>query len=370
MLSLPYAMFLAGPLLALQILFLFAFLSFYAAQTIVQAGRVAKQSSYPNIIRYFFGPIPAVFSQVLLSVALVVAAISYIVGLVDLLPALLPIHLPRTPLTLLTLFLLFPATLVTNLSTFAPFSFLATFGCYLQAAALLLQLFLDKTWTLPPASEWLRQHPKGLLQAFPLISFVYAFHHVLTDNLTEFHNPTPRRITYLNLFTILTTILCYIPVSIAGFLLHSGRNLSTNLLTGLSPTSVTVLVANISIASLLLLTYPLFLIPLRRKFHYMLHDMFPSICSNLLNVVIATTLNVFVAVFAISLRNLGLANALAGGCIALIMFYFPGRLLLRMQIDTAPEQRDYFRIVIAVVFIALGVVICISGLFGQLLFSK
>lgn len=86
MLSLPYAMSIAGPVVALVSLVLFGVLAFIAAQAILRAGIASEQSTYSSIVRHYFGDFQGLLTDILLSVALIVAAISYVVGLSDLLP--------------------------------------------------------------------------------------------------------------------------------------------------------------------------------------------------------------------------------------------------------------------------------------------
>ncbi|CDF32965.1 unnamed protein product [Chondrus crispus] len=86
MLSLPYTMMISGPIVALQFLIVFAIMAFFSAQAVVNAGLRSKKSSYGAIVRHYFGPIQGTIAEILLACALIVAAISYIVGLADLLP--------------------------------------------------------------------------------------------------------------------------------------------------------------------------------------------------------------------------------------------------------------------------------------------
>lgn len=86
MLSLPYTMSIAGPGIALDFLLLFAIMAYFAAQAVIRAGLAAKKSTYAEIVRTYFGPVCGFIVNILLSLALIVAAISYIVGLADLLP--------------------------------------------------------------------------------------------------------------------------------------------------------------------------------------------------------------------------------------------------------------------------------------------
>lgn len=79
-------MMISGPVISLEFLIIFGIMAFVAAQAIVRAGLQARRSSYSAIVQHFFGFVPGVLVDILLSTALLVAAISYIVGLSDLLP--------------------------------------------------------------------------------------------------------------------------------------------------------------------------------------------------------------------------------------------------------------------------------------------
>lgn len=79
-------MMISGPFVALVYLLVFGIMAFFAAQAVVNAGLRCKKSSYGDIVRHYFGPVQGTVAEVLLAVALMVAAISYIVGLADLLP--------------------------------------------------------------------------------------------------------------------------------------------------------------------------------------------------------------------------------------------------------------------------------------------
>lgn len=93
MLSLPYAMMLSGPIVAIEFLVIFAIMAYFAAQAVVDAGIRCNKSTYSEIVRFYFGTSQGIFADVLLSLALAVAAISYIVGLADLLPVSVSIRL-------------------------------------------------------------------------------------------------------------------------------------------------------------------------------------------------------------------------------------------------------------------------------------
>jgi amino acid permease len=90
MLSLPYAMYIGGPFVVLLVLFAFAIAAFVSGQAIIEAGIRAKKSSYVDIVQHAFGVPASIVAEVLLTVALLVAGISYIVGLSEILPSLVP----------------------------------------------------------------------------------------------------------------------------------------------------------------------------------------------------------------------------------------------------------------------------------------
>lgn len=275
----------------------------------------------------------------------------------------------RDVLIMLTLVLLYPVTLVGNLAAFGPASAIAAGGCYLQAAALVLQLFTNGEWESPDDSTWESVNLGGLVYSLPMICFVYAFHYVLTETLCELQNSTRMRMALVNATTIGIQIGCYIPVAIAGYLIYSGKGITTNVLEKLPAGSLAGFVATWSIGGLLLITYSLFIIPLRQKLEKKIFGSLTESIKDPKRLFLAATLNVFVAIAALLLPDLGLANTLAGGCIALIMFYFPGRLMVRFQSDLPFEYRDPLRLVIGGIFVFFGVLICFVGLFGNLIFS-
>eukprot|EP00178_Gracilaria_changii_P012367 TRINITY_DN34_c0_g1_i2.p1 TRINITY_DN34_c0_g1~~TRINITY_DN34_c0_g1_i2.p1 ORF type:complete len:451 (+),score=66.60 TRINITY_DN34_c0_g1_i2:4331-5683(+) len=371
MLSLPYAMMISGPIVAMQFIGIFAVMAFISAQAIVNAGLRCGKSSYDDIVRHYFGFGQGLVAEILLAVALIVAAISYIVGLADLLPKMLPIPscVVRDSLILITLIVLFPVTLIGNLAAFGPASAIAAAGCYLQAAALVMQLFTNKEWETPPPETWESVNLGGLIYSLPMICFVYAFHYVLTETLCELRNSTRMRMALVNATTIGIQIGCYIPVALAGYLIYSGKGITTNVLEGLPSGSFAGFVATWSIGGLLLITYSLFIIPLRQKLEKKLFGSLTSSMRDVKRIGLAAVLNLFVALAAVSLPDLGLANTLAGGCIALIMFFFPGRLMVRFQSEKDFEERDPLRLVIGGTFVFFGGLICLVGLFGNLIFK-
>lgn len=279
--------------------------------------------------------------------------------------------LTRTTRIVCVLGVLYSATLISSLAAFGPASAIAAAGCYLQALALVAQLFTasgDAAWTAPPADVWVSVNLGGLLYSFPMICFVYAFHYVLTDTLAELQNPTRMRMALVNASTVGIMLGCYIPVAVAGYLAYSGKGIPTNVLAGLAPGSSTAFIAKWSIGALLLITYALFIIPLRRKIETMTGGLTSEMKSPR-RMAIAAVLNLFVCITAVSLPDLGLANTLAGGCIALIMFFFPGRLMVRYQMDLPFEDRDPLRLGIGYIFVFFGSLICLIGLFGGMIFD-
>lgn len=238
------------------------------------------------------------------------------------------------------------------------------------ALALTVQVFMDPSWHFPPVSKWTTFHPVGFVSSLPMICFVYAFHYVLTDTISELKTPSAKRTTSVNAFAIVLLMGCYVPIAISGYLLESGKGISSNVLAGMGEGSVVVIIAKWTIAALLFVTYSLFIIPLRRKIEFLSFGRPSSSMLSLSRLVIAAGLNISVAIVSALLPGLGLANSVAGGCIALVMFFFPGRLIVRNQLDKPPASRQIFETVVGTVLIVLGILVCFVGLFGALIFDR
>lgn len=373
MLSLPYAMMVSGPLVSLFMLVLFAVMSYFAAQSVVNAGLRCKKSSYAEIVRYYFGNVQGIVCDTLLSVALAVAAISYIVGLRDLMPNLIGAfeNVPPAARVIGVLLVLYPVTLISNLAVFGPASMFAVAGCYIQAGALILQYLTDDSEAaVEVADKWVKVDFAGLLYSLPMVCFVYAFHYVLTDTLSEVHNPTPIRMSQVSLSTIGILIGCYLPVAISGYLSTTGKCANSNLLNCLPNGSPIVSIANWSIGLLLFITYSLFIIPLRRKLEEVVFGEQSTMMFAPKRLIVAAGLMAVIGTISIALENLGLANTLAGGCIALVMFYFPGALMWKMEMDIPVFERNRTQLIFGATFMTTGLLICVMGFFGNILFKE
>ena len=375
MLSLPYAMMLSGPVISFLLLLSFSVMAYFAAQAIVNAGIKCGKSTYAEIVEFYLGKSHGVFCDTLLSCALAVAAISYIVGLRDLMPNLLSAFEPIPPALRVigVLAVLFPVTLISNLSAFGSASTFAAFGCYIQACALVMQfLFGSAEPQIGPClqSKIMNIDLGGIIYSLPMVCFVYAFHYVLTDTLSEVENPTPERLSAVSRTTVSILIGCYIPVSISGYLMVTGRCSKSNLLECLPKDSPAVAVANWSIGLLLFITYSLFIIPLRRKLENIIYSEPTTNLFDVRRLSIAGALAGTIGLISIILKDLGLANTLAGGCIALVMFFYPGALLYRKEFDVPAPHRDRMRSIGGIFFMIVGLTICFSGFFGNMLFKE
>lgn len=370
MLSLPHALAASGPVLALFVLAFFGLMAVLSSRAVVRAGLRCARSSYADIVRTFFGRAQGAAAEILLALALALAAMSYIVGLAGLLPTILPFTgtVTRNARIAVVLIALFPVTLVSSLASFGPASAAAVFGCYVQAAALLAEL-MTSDWTLPSASVLFAVHPAGLLRSLPQVCFVFAFHYVLTDTLAEVVRPTEKRLGLVALSAVGVLLACYVPVAVAGYLTLSGKNIAENLLLSLPNGSPVVSIARWSIALLLFCTYSLFLIPLRRTLEEVCFGRQTGAMLDPRRLAVAGGLMVSVGAVSVSLPSLGLANSVAGGCIAIVMFYFPGALMYRMEMDLPRGERSPVQIGAGVFFMLTGVVVCVMGLFGDLIFD-
>lgn len=285
---------------------------------------------------------------------------------------------PRSARIIICVVALFPVTLVSSLAAFGPASTLAVFGCFVLALSLLIETLTGPTvWHMPSAHTWIEVDMPGLIYSLPMICFVYAFHYVQCDTLCELRHPTTSRVRRVNQLTVSTLILVYIIIATCGFLLKQGDGkgrISPNILADLPANSPPVIVAKWAIGLLLLCTYPLFIIPLRRSIERTLSSFFTRrLNQQQLDVTcrtaVAAVLNMGVALAAVVLPDLGMANALAGGCIALVMLFFPGCFALKLQLAAPPHARSAAQMAVGALFVCVGVVIGFVGVFGSSLFD-
>lgn len=280
-------------------------------------------------------------------------------------------QISRPQLIIATVVILYPVTLVGSLAAFGPASFFATAGCYILVVALLVDLIkLEGTWQVPSWETCMSVSFPNVIYILPIICFVYAFHYVLTDTISELPEPTLRVITSVNVLTTTILVVCYIAVSVAGYLLVNGRRVSSNILNDIAAQSTAAQVAKWAITILLFVTYSLFLIPLRRKLEVMCFNRLSTAYFAAQRLCLAAALNICILLAAIALPDLGLANTLAGGCISLIMFFFPGLLLVYLEKSESQFRRvSWPRLALGFFFILLGAVICFVGLFGSFIFD-
>ncbi len=173
----------------------------------------------------------------------------------------------------------------------------------------------------------------------------------------------------VNFSAVCVLIGCYLPFAISGYLGMSGVNIQDNILKGLPANSPVVGIARWSIGLLLFITYSLFVIPLRRKLEDVFFGEQSASMYDPRRLIVAAGLMFSIGIVSIALPSLGLANSVAGGCIALVMFYFPGALMWRMQMDMPRGDRDRFQLGFGGFFMAAGVLVCLMGLFGDKIFD-
>lgn len=153
MLSLPFVLDISGALVGMFMIVGLALMAVLASSSIMHAGFRFRKSSYTKIVAEAFGKRASVFAEVLLCACLFVAAVSYVVGLADLLPDMIGFTsgMPRTLRIIFIYAGLWPITWVGSLSAFGPSSMFACVGCYVQAVALVTAaIFSDIDVSTPP----------------------------------------------------------------------------------------------------------------------------------------------------------------------------------------------------------------------------
>lgn len=350
-LSIPHAFAAAGgPAAGIATLFAVAAASAWSAGVVADAGRATGAPALRSIVGATFGLLAGAATDMAVCGALAVAAVSYVCGVVELVPLLLPSlfrWMPRLGLVVGTVVALAGPCLVGDLATFGPTSAIAVGGCYVLAAALVVQLVSvlavgeggvvgDPTVaSVAVALASFRPSPVGVVATLPLVAFPYAFHYVLTDSLGELASPTRQRLHAVVRWSVVTLTSCYVPFGLAGLLLYAtpgpegaltahGTGVPLNVLAGVGDGSPVVTVARAAIAALLVLTYPLLVIPLRRRVEAGVWGAVQPAGGR--RVAVVAALSVGVGAVSGGLRDLGAANDVAGGAIAVIMFVVPGGL--------------------------------------------
>ncbi|KAA8496856.1 putative sodium-coupled neutral amino acid transporter 8 [Porphyridium purpureum] len=369
MLSIPFAMEHAGVLPILGLLVLLGAIATKAAASIIQAGRRCECSSYNGIMSAYFGAFAGHVCESLLALCLALAAMSYIVGLADMLPDMIAAtgSISRLPRIIVIMLAVFPLTLVPDMAVFGPASLVACLGCY--GLAMGLSFVLATTPPVHGAKAWstvfLKFDVMAAFQQLPLVTFLYAFHYILTDTLGELANPSASRMSKMIGGTILVQFLCYVVVGVSGLLLvlTLGKSTPDNVLLALGNDSIVVVFARWVLGFLLFATYSLFILPLRNRIELIYwKQVQPGLTVARLQ--ICALLAGLIGVSAITLQNLSLANDVAGGCIAVIMLLFPGMLTVKDTFETPsmPLARRVSQLVVGFCMAALGVLVFAIGI--------
>mmetsp|Transcript_33398 Transcript_33398/g.131707 ORF Transcript_33398/g.131707 Transcript_33398/m.131707 type:complete len:444 (-) Transcript_33398:1930-3261(-) len=366
MLSLPFVLDISGALVGMFMIVGLALMAVLASSSIMHAGFRFKKSSYTKIVAEAFGKKASVVAEVLLCACLFVAAVSYVVGLADLLPDMIGFTsgMPRTLRIFFIYAGLWPITWVGSLSAFGPSSMFACVGCYVQAVALVTAAIFSDI-DVPGPELLFKFNPAGIALSLPMVTFTHAYHYVLTDTFLELKNPSKVRLMSTVWTTGVTLTTCYLIVAIIGYLLYGGRNVPSNVLTGLGNGSPVIGIATWSIGLLLFATYSLFIIPLRRR----LEEILFGRQTRKLNgdrILAAAVIGALVIIASILLRDLYLANTVAGGCIAIVTFVIPGLFDVYCW-KMFKVDRNLVTIARGVLLLCAGTTAGFIGLFGSLL---
>ena len=361
-LSLPFTLgheATGGPFFGLISLLLIGGLALASAEVFVAAARRHSQTSYSGVVERAFGRTVGKIALTLVNVCIFVAAVSYIVGIAENLPSLIPVlqSWERWALILLALALTTPATMARDVGVF---SFLSGVVCSI-VGILAFALFLRSVIMVGGNEDDVKGDigyasvvfglniGTWIAKAWPYQTFVYAFHYVIPNILSQLEAPSPARVTVTFRSTILNLVCPYLIFSLAGwFLCHGGLNwpLDPNFLIGASKGDWVVAATTWVITLTLLFTYQLFLIPLRKKVEGRFHCVDSPHVSDgvpIARVVASLSWQLIVFLISILLKDLGAANAVAGGCIGLVMFTFPGALMIEEVVTRRSKEHGVRR---------------------------
>ena len=204
------------------------------------------------------------------------------------------------------------------------------------------------------------------LKAFTVILFAFCNHFTMLAIVPSFKDPTPRRRTLLVLISSSVILIFYVFVSLFGYL-HFGNSVDENIL--LANSSKIYAVAQLVVAVVILVSYPLLCAPTKSCVDFLLCKRFGSATGKYIhirNISITAGLVLSSALVAMVSANdvldiLGLFSAFCG---SLLMYIFPALYFLRLghsikgQYPISKTER-----VVAYVDIALGTVVLIFGTF-------
>ena len=372
MLSLPLVLKITGAFWGVLLIGGTGILAILSAQVLSDAGRTVNKDSYKDVAGALLGRQGAAIAGILVSFSLYFAAVSYIVGASEVAPRMFSVlqSVPRAALMAAIVGVEFFAVLVSNLSVFGYASGIACIGCYIQAFVLVVKFFTtsDKLHLPGSLGSLSAFSLEGFLLSLPLASFVFAYHYIYLDIIEELEQNTQSNTWRINRLTLLILWSCYLPFTICSYALVKHTTLGPNVLTSLDG-SWTVFVARFSLVALLILTFPLLAIPLRKRVEKVLVPYLSNLSTFQQGICSSAVLNTVIFATALTFTDLGVANTIAGGCLAIIMFIFPGLFLVVSEEAKSSEQGNTTKNRIFGWFlIAFGVITAFMGLFGSYLF--
>jgi len=337
-LSLPYAVSLCGIILGFILLLLGGLLTVYSIHLLLHIRSKTRLASYEDLATQAFSSKGAIFVEVNIILFCFGTCVAYIVTLSDIICPVLELFLPHSFFTsrafvviALTIFVLFPISLIEKMSSLAFASFLGVFAIvYLVAtvSAFSIDYSIDYGFPMLSASR-LFKISEDVFVAIPIVMFAFTCQVNVFSIYTELQRPNIRRMTRVVKRSVGITFIIYCLIGLFGFLqfLDSTKD---DILHNYSVTSPGIAVARAGVGITLLMAFPMNVFPCRTTLEIMC---FPNSRVSRWRSFFLTVLIVFFsAALAIYVPGINAVFGLMGSvCSSVVCFVLPGLFVLRLD---------------------------------------
>jgi len=329
---------------------------------------VTRSSTYQEIVLRVSGKMMSVISELLIILLLFGSCIAFLIAIGD---ASLPFvkqivgrQLPndflirRVVIIVIGLVFIFPLCLFRTMKSLWISSFFGMVSItYLTGYV--SQLGIENYWelNLRPPVELFHWDFNGLLLTIPIMCYSYQCQFLVPPLFAELRRPTRSRMTVVVVATICVCSLLYIPMGIFGYMTF-GPATESNILLNLSGTSIATTVARLSIILMVIVSYPVLLMPARLAMISLLYQ--TSECSNFIFYGLTVVFFLLTLVLAIFVPKIEMVFAIAGGTLgSWLILIIPGILMLRMRLVLTTYY--YVNCVVSSLLIILGLAIAVGA---------
>ena len=257
--------------------------------------------------------------------------------------------------------MIYPLACLRDLSKLAKASFVGMLCMTFVCGLTIIDYFLDSA-TVANATYTMFNISTKIFPAFATILFAFCNHFTMLAIIPQFVNPSPKRRSLLLVYSSTFILVFYFLMSLFGYL-HFGDAVENNILLSRKPTTLAYAIAKLSVALVIICSYPLLCDPTKACINFLLDKSVGKArgaAEHVRNLVVTASLvggSGVVAMFAAGqvLPILGVFSSLCG---SLLMFVFPALYFLRLsdKYHVSGTERA-----IAYLDIGVGVVVLIFG---------